>query len=261
MTLKPITIICLCLFLFNISFSQSQQDSLFVGCVYSENKKNPIPHATIGSYSKVTLFVADDKGCFRLRLPPSDSIKITALGHESVVIVLNKLPIDSFQVINIELTEINYMLKEVTAKGYSGIFDPLIFPKHLNNENQINLNLPSNIGSKVSKLSPSERALIENRSLASLASPVSLIYSMVSKREKSIKNLTIAKQESAEWKYKQTVASKEIIESITHYSGQKLDDFIIYCNINLLISNSESILSVLEKIKKLMIVFEENYSQ
>lgn len=139
----------------------SQSDSLVIwkGCISGPGNHGEIPHATIASYQQVARYISDEKGCFVLRLPFSDSIRIAALGFEARTIVLNQQPRDSTNRMQIELRQQSFDIQEVTVKGYQGIFDPLIFPKHIDESKRIELHLPAHIGSQVSDIPPHERPM------------------------------------------------------------------------------------------------------
>lgn len=227
------------------------------GTVINTISKTTIPHATIASYSQVALYIANEVGEFYLSLPLNDSLRITALGYQSQTVNLQQTEKDSEGKIIIKLSPISYQIKEVTIKGYKGIFDPLIFQKHLPEEDLIQLNLPSYIGSRISKLAPNERALAGKPSIGMILSPASLAYSLFSKRESSIRTLADAKAHEIKLSHRDMVASKEIITAISGFKDKELNDFIIYCNINLKIDPSDTGVSALRKIENLLLQYNQ----
>ncbi|HKL72316.1 MAG TPA: carboxypeptidase-like regulatory domain-containing protein [Marinilabiliaceae bacterium] len=227
------------------------------GSVINTISQTAIPHATVASYSQVALYIANEAGEFLLSLPNNDSLRITALGYESQTVHLQKAEKDSTGRVIIRLTPISYQIKEVTIKGYKGIFDPLIFQKHLPEEELIQLNLPSYIGSRISKLPPNERALIGKPSIGMILNPASLAYSLFSKKESSIRTLADAKANEIKLNHRDIVASKEIIAAISGFEGQELDDFLIYCNINLKIHPSDTGISASRKIENLLLQYKQ----
>ena len=236
---------------------QETQLKKWSGTIINAVSHTVIPHATIASYSQVALYIANDAGQFLLTLPQNDSLRITALGYESQTTNLQEAEVDSVGRVIIRLTPISYQIKEVTIKGYKGIFDPLIFQNHLPEEELIQLNLPAHIGSQISKLPPNERALGGKPSIGMIFSPASLAYSLISKRENSIRTLADARANELKLNHRDRVASKEIIAAISDFEDKELDDFLIYCNINLKIYSSDTGVSALRKIEEILLTYKQ----
>lgn len=243
----------------------SQSDSLVIwkGCISGPDNHGEIPHATIASYQQIARYISDEKGCFVLRLPFSDSIRIAALGFEARTIVLNQQPRDSTNRMQIELRQHSFDIKEVTVKGYQGIFDPLIFPKHIDESKRIDLHLPAHIGSQVSDIPPHERADAGSMGiLGALLSPASFIRSKFSRAEKAKLRLPEAREAARVWNHKEAVAGREVIALISGYEGEALDRFVIYCNLYLKISASDNGVSATRKIEALLGRYQhENQNQ
>src|SRR5690554_1721395 len=259
MKIKEIKLLCLAFAIFlNQNGIKAQGSTLkeWNGTIINAVSHKAISHATIASYSQISLFIANDEGQFHLSLPKNDSLRITALGYQSQTINLQQAEKDSAGII-IRLIPISYQLKGVTIKGYKGIFDPLIFQKHLPEEEPIQLNLPSYIGSRISKLPPNERALMGKPSIGAILNPASLVYTLFSKRESSIRTLADTKANEIKLNHRDVVASKEIIAAISGFEGQELDDFIIHCNINLIIHPSDTGISASKKIENLLLQFKQ----
>jgi hypothetical protein len=250
-----LVLITICtIFLFPLN-ALSQSDSLVIwrGCISGPDSHGEIPHATIASYKQVARYISDEKGCFVLRLPYNDSIRIAALGFEARTIVLNQQRPDSTNRLQIELKQQSFDIKEVTVKGYQGIFDPLIFPRHLDDAKKINLHLPAHIGSQVSDIPPHERADAGSMGiLGALVSPASFIRSQFSRSEKSKLRLPEAREEARVWNHKEAVAGRQVIALISGYNGEALDRFVIYCNLHLKISASDNGVSATRKIEALL---------
>jgi hypothetical protein len=238
----------------------SQQDSLVKvnGVIRAEASRAIIPHATIASYSRVAMFIANDEGRFTITVPQSDSLKITALGFEPVTLRVIDAVLDSTGRLSVFLKQHSYAIKEVTIKGYNGIFDPLIFQKHLPEKELIQLYLPDDFGSRVSELPPNERPLVGKPSiLSAAASPVSAAYSLFSKREKSLRHLAQSRTKEIQWDHREAVAGRDVIANVSGYKDEILEAFIIYCNIHLKILAADTGTSAARKIEALLNEYEE----
>lgn len=245
--------ICITLFLPFIALSQTDSLVIWKGCISGKGSHAEIPHATIASYKQVARYISDEKGCFVLRLDYNDSIRIAALGYEARTIVLNQQQRDSTNGLQITLKQLSFEIKEVTVKGYQGIFDPLIFPKHIDDVNRINLHLPAHIGSQVTDIPPHERPDAGRMGLiGALINPASFIQSKFSRAEKAKLNLPEAREAARVWNHKEAVAGREVIALISGYEGETLDRFIVYCNIHLKISASDNGVSATRKIEALL---------
>jgi|LSQX01.2.fsa_nt_gb hypothetical protein len=250
---KVLLIVSIQIIFSNAVKSQSDSTVLWQGSIRAKGNNAVIPHATIASYKQITTYIADEIGNFSLRLSYNDSIRVAALGFNSRTIVLKEMPQDSLAMIKIELNQHSFMIKEVTVKGYQGILDPLIFPKYIDDSPKIDLHLPNNIGSRISKVPPNERPDAGNmNALGAVFSPASFIYSKVNRTERSKAKLPEVRQQSKLWNHKEAIAGRGIIAAISGYVGEELDKFMIYCNIHLKISAADNALSATRKITALL---------
>lgn len=239
------------------SLAQSDSFVVWVGSIRSQSDNALIPYATVASYMQVSAFGADDHGYFALMLPYNDSIRVAALGFEPRTIVLNQMEKDSNGTIQIRLKQHSFAIKEVTVKGYTGMLDPLIFPKIPDDPNAIELNLPAHFGSKISKLPPNERPDVGNVGLlGAITSPAGFIFSRTNRLEKAKRNLPEVRAQSELWNHRDVVASPEIIAIVSGYEGEALKEFVLYCNIHLKINLSDDAITASRKIKALLEQYE-----
>ena len=239
--------------------SLAQSDSLvvWVGSIRSQSDNALIPYATVASYMQVSAFGADDHGYFALMLPYKDSIRVAALGFEPRTIVLSQMEKDSTGTIHIKLKQHSFAIKEVTVKGYTGMLDPLIFPKIPDDPNAIDLHLPAHFGSRISKLPPNERPDIGNVGLlGAIRSPAGFIFSRTNRLERAKINLPEVRAQSTLWDHRDAVANPEIIALVSGYEGEELEKFVIYCNIHLKINLSDNGITASRKIKALLEEYE-----
>lgn len=248
------------IFCFSYAFGQIPETISWKGIVVNEATGEPVPNAVIAVYSQISLYSANDLGIFSIPLLATDSVRVLALGFQSATYHVSKVPLNESGMATLNINQVSYTLKEVTVKGYKGILDPLIFPKLLDDTPPIELNLPSYIGSKMSKTPPGERLLMGKPSpLAALASPVSFGYSLFSKNEKSLRNLAKAKNQEKTWSLMDAYASRENIEILSGLKGDELNDFIIYCNLYLKITSFDNGASVAAKIETLLEKFKQEH--
>ncbi len=242
----------------------SQTDSLVVwkGCISGHDNHAEIPHATIASYKQVALYISDEKGCFSLKLDHNDSIRVAALGYEARTIVLSKQLRDSINNLSIQLKQHSFKIREVTVKGYRGILDPLIFPKHLDDSKKIDLRLPAHIGSQVSDIPPHERLDAGNMGvLGAIFNPASFFHSKFSRAEKAKLSLPEAREATRLWNHQEAIAGREVIALVSGYEGEALDHFMIYCNMHLKISTADTGVTATRKIEALLFQYQYEKQQ
>ena len=238
--------------------SQGNESFTWRGKIVNQPTGEAIPNALIAVFSQVMLYEADDNGVFRIGLIPTDSVRVVALGFQSRTFKIRDIPENQDGLVLLQMPPVSYTLKGVTVKGYKGIFDPMFFPKKVDDPLQIDLHLPSYFGSKMSKTPANERPLMGKVSpLAAVASPISFGYSLFSKHEKSIKNLAIAKVEAKTWALTDRLADKATIAAISGFEGRALDDFIVYCNIHLKLTEFDNYASADSKIRHLLVRYNE----
>lgn len=241
----PVLIIC-----FNLILCSGQDKKIktWYGDVNAASGNGGIPNATIASYSNVCLFSANEKGFFSLTLPLDDSLRVTAVGFMPEIFVLKDQIPDSSGVIHLYLQQQVYALKGVTVKAeQKGIFDPLIFPKVL----------PEGINN-IQGLYKQHHMAESPLHLSPRGGSVSMNFaSLILGGNKSIKNFAKAKLQEIEWKQRDAVAGKDVIMAVSGFKGQQLDDFIIYCNINLEITSTDNGISAIRKIEALLKQFIE----
>jgi hypothetical protein len=254
----PVSVFLMIL-LFSFCYSaEGQDDNTFFwrGKVINGDTGQPVPNAVIAVYSKTTLYSADIDGIVRLRLQENDSIRVVVLGYSAETFRIKNLQKDSTGHAILKVYPVSFLLKEVTVKGHKGFLNPHIFPKFEENDLTKNMNLPGDIGSKMSDLPPSERILCENTPLFSLKeltaiiiSPISYVYSNFSVETNSIKQLRKDRYQQYNENRLKEFISPEAIASITGYEGEELQKFIIYCNANLSITQHDNGASITTKIE------------
>ena len=230
-----------------------ENDSIMWRCkVINSESKGIIPNAIIAVYSEVALYSTGGDGHLRVYLPKNDSVRVVMMGYTSKTFRISEMTPDATGYVSLPIDPIAYTLREITVKPYKGILDPSNFPK-FEDGNSIDLKLPDGIGSKISKLPPSERLEIEKPSpLALLVSPATYVYSQFSKEQKSIRQYRNVKAAEQKERHLQEFISPESIALISSFEGKELEKFIIYCNIHLKLSAQDNGASVIAQIQSLL---------
>ncbi len=212
--------------------SQKSKDILISACVKSADGGNAIAFATIASFKNVTLYSANEDGCFNLPFPKGDSIRVAAIGYYPKIVVLDT--IDSDKSIIIPLESLSYQLPEVVIRK-----NPL----------KVEMHLPTNFGSEVSNLPPNERP---DYSGTSPLNPVSFLVKKIGRKKDPGTELMKVREREALIDHRRSIAGREVIKEVSGLEGSKLDEFIIYCNIKLEITYADNYSSAISKIKELL---------
>jgi hypothetical protein len=93
--------------------------------------------------------------------------------------------------------------------------------------------------------------------MGAIFSPASFIYSKFSKTENSKLSLQEARAEQKHYQFRDQIAGPDIIAMISGFEGKELNDFIVYCNINLVITKNDNTLSAIRKIELLLQKYNE----
>ncbi len=237
-------------------FGQNPDPVRLQGRVVDAFNNQPIANAQVVSYGLVQAFATDTLGFFRIELSAQDSIRATAIGYYPKNLKVSDRVADA-DTIPIRLKPKSYALREVTVKGYRGLLDPFLFPKHEDTSPKINLNLPSWIGSQTNQVSPSERELMPSPSFVQAASsPVSFVYSKLSRREKTMRKLRKVKATQTTRDAWNEVLADSVIGQWVPLEEEELDSFIIYCNQNISVSGRDTGLTLYRKVMDLWETFK-----
>lgn len=219
---------------------QENQQIKISGYVYNAETHKPLHFAQLVSYKTYLSYTTDTIGKFNILLGRSDSLKIVSMGFEGVVVKAEDF-LKTEGPDTIFLRPASYLLNEV-----------LINPR----QPTIRLNLPGNIGANVDPDAEPDR-FIPKPSVELITSPVTLAYSVFSKRakkERKLKKEMAGNRQKAVW---YSILSSDKLEQWTGLKGKELDDFIIYCNTRISVSGSDNELSIQRKVMDLL----ENYKR
>jgi len=236
-------------FLYVISVhGQTDGYMTFSGKIINAKDSSAVALAHLASYTQVNMYAADSVGHFRIVAPVGDSLKIFAIGYESEVHILPKhLDGCEYEVL-IALNPISYFIEEVKVSRYK-VYDKYMdkLKAEYGKAKELNLNLPPDIklGQK-SKYRPSVRPDFENAPLALSAAikPGRYIYYHFSKQEKERRKMMEIYDEEDLRRH----LTKELIAEISALEGEKLEQFIIYCNINVKLTHQDTEMSVRQKV-------------
>lgn len=226
-------------FLFIASFSVSRaQDSQLIwthGKAINQKDSSAVSMAQITSYTLVQTFACDSLGEFKLTLPCNDSIKITALGFEPITVkIKSNIPTDSIQLFS--LKPITYMIKRVDVSGYQEFRD---FKEQLraDREKQKELDPMFKAKTPIDTMAYTYATFKHKPSIITgIFQPISTIYYYTNKSERTrVKNQKLIKEDKI-----RSRLTRELVEQITKLEDEKLDEFMVYCNLHIKVTSSDN---------------------
>ncbi len=243
-----ISLFCICLL---IPVSAQTDSAIWItGKIVDSETHQPVPYANIASYSQHLMYAADSSGHFYIQLPYDDSIKVVVLGYSPKVFKVNFVSLQNNDISLFPIKRVSIMLKNVDVKLQRGYFSTEKTLSSKGNEfESSNLHLPSDIKmyDKSKDIIPASYKPIFNSRppvIAFFFHPISYITYFTSKRERMKRKMVkIIYSEK-----NRVQLSKKLIQEISGFEGDELDQFIIYCNKNIEIKNNDTKTSLGQKV-------------
>ncbi len=221
--------------------------------IYVSDKTDgrPVENAQVISYETMQVYATDSLGMFRSVFKQSDSLKVFGLGYDGVVVKVEQFK-NRDEGIELRLTRRTYMIRSVNVAA----------------KQELHLHLPDDI--KLAKKSDKDKPIalrsdVYSRKppvLAAVINPISYVYYFTSKKEKMKRNGLKALAKSKDQDKINVFFNKEIIKEVSEYKeGEKLNEFIVYCNVNLKVASNDNHLIVKHRIMKLKEKFEAEFTE
>jgi hypothetical protein len=160
--------------------------------------------------------ISDTKGNFSIQADPSDTLTIRLLGYKDKVIPVKEVLAKSKENTKIALTPIKFPIDQVEVQGH-----------------QIKMNLNGIPMGKTNSV-PSELRSEDYDSkpgiLKAITNPISYLHYNLSSNEKEKRTTLAAIHSERQWQILSLIYNKDVVQRITFLTGEKLDDFMVYCN-------------------------------
>ncbi|HNY07910.1 MAG TPA: hypothetical protein PKL64_07425, partial [Bacteroidales bacterium] len=177
---------------------QVVNDFIFRGITVNKENLMEASFVTIQNARTKKIVTSDNKGYFEIRVRLTDTLYLAAMSYYSMLFFLND-----------------------SVYSYPKIFKIYLNPKYIKlKEVEIIASMP------VRKKYDNPY----NQAPATLANPISLIYERFDKKLKAYKRVSKLVAKDNYWEYLQWRFSNNNVYKITHLEGEKLDDFIRFCD-------------------------------
>ncbi|MBI9061599.1 MAG: hypothetical protein JEZ14_06395 [Marinilabiliaceae bacterium] len=237
------------------SYGQSQQQVWLKGKIINREDSVAVPFAQIASYKKLRMYAADSIGEFTVMLPPDDSIKILALGFEPVVVSIRDFFSNTETPVLFSMVNISYQIQQIDINAFSTYTKYSEDLKAIHTKAQeMDLKMPADIiMGKGSEIPASIRPVFARKPpiIAAFYNPLSYATYFMSNQEKEKRQLVKLFHQDKVWQ----LLTPEIIQEVSGLEGEKLQQFMIYCNVNIQLTDKDTNASVRSKVMELHMNF------
>ncbi len=216
------------------------------GQVVDEITGEKIAYAQVINFRVRGSTMTDTNGDFSIQADPSDTLTITILGYKDKVIPVSKLLSGNKADKKIALTQIKYPIDSVQVNA---------------NQIKMNLGLPKGKQSNLPQELRSEDFAAKPTLLTAVFKPLGYLHYKLSHSEKEKRATLSAMYTERQWEILSLVYNKDVIQRITLLTGDKLDDFMLYCNAYSGLGPNATTYDVEKKIKDLFIEYSKKYPE
>ncbi len=214
--------------------------------VVDESTGEKIPYAQVINFRVRGSTMTDVNGNFSIQADPSDTLTIKILGYKDKVIPVKEILSDNATVKTIALTQIKYPIDSVEVRA---------------NRLKMNLGLPQGKQSNIPQELRSEDFDKKPTLLTAVFRPIAYLHYKLSPSEKEKRATLAAIYTEKQWEIISLIYNKDVIQRITLLSGDKLDDFMVYCNAYSHLAPNATTYEVEKKIKDLFIEYQKNHPE
>ncbi len=182
--------------------------------------------------------MADALGNFSIQADPSDTLTFKSLSYTDKKVPVREIIGSGNEIIKITLSPVRILLGEIAVEGTGPKVNMTGIPVGKS------VSVPVELRSDYFASRPS--------TLTAIFRPMSFLSYHLSKSEKEKRATIAAIRSERDWQILSLVYTKEVIQRISGFSGEALEDFMLYCNaFNGLPVNANSY-DVEKRIKELM---------
>ncbi len=194
------------------------QQIVLKGYVLSIETNSVVPLANILNTTTQERFIGSRQGLFKAKVSPKDSITITAIGYETLILaVVNLIPENPEDTIQLYMRPMAYQLKDVTIRYSNRKRDSI-----------------AQAAAEFLRTDPlmNNYDRILNRDQGSIASPLTAMWNEYSKAGQDMKHFEEFMRHAEMLKQVSTRYNKKTIKRATGLPDEYLDDYILYCKID-----------------------------
>ena len=211
------------------------------GQVIDESTGEKIAYAQVINFRIHGSTMTDVNGNFSIQADPSDTLTFKILGYKDKIIPVTEILSISTDNKKIALTQIKYPIDSVQVEAQRLKMNLNWMPRGKSS------NIPTELRSEDFDSIPGI--------LTAVVKPLSYLHYKLSSSEKEKRATLAAIYSEQQWKILSLIYNKEVIQRITFLTGDKLDDFMIYCNAYSGLAPNATTYEVEKRIKDLYIEY------
>ena len=186
------------------------------GQLVDESNGQNIAFAQVMNFRVRGSTMTDTKGNFSIQADPSDTLTIRLLGYRDKKIPVSEVLNKAKENAKITLIPVRFTLDQVEVEGHT---------------NGMNLNgIPMGKTSTIPSELRSEDFDSKPGILTAITNPISYLHYNLSSGEKEKRTALTAIHNERQWQILSLIYNKGVVQKITFLTGDKLDDFMVYCN-------------------------------
>nr|WP_321450181.1 hypothetical protein [uncultured Carboxylicivirga sp.] len=250
MRLKYISALFLIILITNsVVKAQHKYENWIHGKVIDTTNDKPVPNTQVGSYKRSLMFACDSLGEFKANFPGGDSLKVIALGYNSKIFYVDSLLKQDSSIIILSLSPIHYELPTVNVSGFKEFREYTDKLAEIR-EKQKELEFPSHIPyDTLAYIQPIYHH--KPNILTAIFQPVNFIYYYTSPSERlKVKFLREMKEDKI-----RSRLTRDLVHQLTLFEGEELDNFLIYCNTKIHLTESDNEISITNKVMDLYMLY------
>ncbi len=216
------------------------------GEVIDEMTKEPVGYVQVLNMRVRGGTMTDAAGKFSIQADPSDTLTFKSLNYKDKKIAVKEIFNTENGISKIELSPVKILLGQVEVTSSAPKVNMTGIPMGKS------VDVPVELRSDYFASKP--------KTLTAISKPLSFISYYLSKDEKEKRATLTAIHSERDWKILSLVYNKEIIEKVSGFKGDALEDFMLFCNAFNALPVNASNYDVEKRIRELMIEYLDKKS-
>lgn len=202
---------------------------MFGGVLRNSLTAEPVPAVHVLNLTDSLATITSPEGVFKVPAKVADSLIFSCIGYHTKAMIVTALDLDA-EFVEVRLTPRDYMLSEVEVNPF-GTKDQF---RTRFMELEVDDGTVDIVGIQKPPKDPREIPVTEDaneiKKAKYLLSPASFIYGNLSKDAKARQELHRLEAERDRHKYNYQKFNEPVVHRITGYEGERLLDFMDFCN-------------------------------
>ncbi len=216
--------------LVHASIGQAQQRVLLAGVLKNLITTEPVANVHVMNLTDSLATISSTEGIFKIPVRPGDSLVFTCIGYHAKALIVSAMEMEA-DFIEVKMAQRDYQLGEVEVNPFGS--------KEQFRQRFMELDVDDGTIEIVGIQGPSkdrrtipitEDANEIKKAKHLFKSPASFIYGNLSKDAKARQELHRLEAQKEKHRYNYSKFNEDVVQRITGYEGEKLLEFMDFCN-------------------------------